>query len=105
MKSLVIIEHKNGVLHRMSREAISGAQKIGGDITALVIGENAESVSNELSNFEIEKTCSFLSSSSVSIIKKSSIIKYVPFPFTSITINRYLSPATLTGDVTSGHKF
>jgi len=56
MKSLVIIEHKNGVLHRMSREAISGAQKIGGDITALVIGENAESVSNELSNFQIEKT-------------------------------------------------
>ena len=56
MKSLVIIEHKNGVLHRMSREAISCAQKIGGDITALVIGENAESVSNELSNFEIEKT-------------------------------------------------
>ena len=56
MKSLIIIEHKNGVLHRMSREAISGAQKIGGDITALVIGENAESVSNELSNFQIEKT-------------------------------------------------
>ena len=56
MKSLVIIEHKNGVLHRMSREAISGAQKIGGDITALVIGENVESVSNELSNFQIEKT-------------------------------------------------
>ena len=56
MKSLVIIEHKNGVLHRMSREAISGAQKIGGDITALVIGENAESVSSEMSNFQIEKT-------------------------------------------------
>ena len=56
MKSLVIIEHKNGVLHRMSREAISGAQKIGGDITALVIGENAESISSELSNFKIEKT-------------------------------------------------
>ena len=56
MKSLVIIEHKNGVLHRMSREAISGAQKIGGDITALVIGENAEPVSSELSNFQIEKT-------------------------------------------------
>ena len=56
MKSLIIIEHKNGVLHRMSREAISGAQKIGGDITALVIGENAESISSELSNFQIEKT-------------------------------------------------
>jgi electron transfer flavoprotein alpha subunit len=56
MKSLIIIEHKNGVLHRMSREAISGAQKIGGDITALVIGENAELISSELSNFQIEKT-------------------------------------------------
>ena len=56
MKSLVIIEHKNGVLHRMSKEAIAGAQKIGGDITALVIGENAESISSELSNFKIEKT-------------------------------------------------
>ena len=56
MKSLIIIEHKNGVLHRMSREAISGAQKIGGDITALVIGEKAELISSELSNFQIEKT-------------------------------------------------
>ena len=56
MKSLVIIEHKNGVLHRMSREAIVGAQKIGGEISALVIGKNAESVSSELSSFEIEKT-------------------------------------------------
>ncbi|MDG1848788.1 MAG: hypothetical protein P8J35_09140, partial [Candidatus Marinimicrobia bacterium] len=56
MKSLVIIEHKNGVLHRMSREAIAGAQKIGGEISALVIGKNAESVSIELSNFQIEKT-------------------------------------------------
>ncbi|MDC3333802.1 electron transfer flavoprotein subunit alpha/FixB family protein [Candidatus Marinimicrobia bacterium] len=56
MKSLVIIEHKNGVLHRMSREAISGAQKIGGEISALVIGKNSESVASELSNFKIEKT-------------------------------------------------
>ena len=56
MKSLVIIEHKNGVLHRMSREAISGAQKIGGEISALVIGKNSESVVSELSNFQIEKT-------------------------------------------------
>jgi electron transfer flavoprotein alpha subunit len=56
MKSLVIIEHKNGVLHRMGREAISGAQKIGGEISALVIGKNVESVASELSSFEIEKT-------------------------------------------------
>ena len=56
MKSLVIIEHKNGVLHRMSREAIAGAQKFGGEISALVIGKNAESVASELSSIEIEKT-------------------------------------------------
>ena len=56
MNILVIIEHKNGVIHRMSREAIAGAQKIGGNVTALVIGENSDSVADELSNFQIEKT-------------------------------------------------
>lgn len=40
----------------MSLEAIVGAQKIGGSITALVIGDNSEPVVNELSNLEIEKT-------------------------------------------------
>ena len=56
MNILVIIEHKNGVMHRMSKEAIVGAQKIGGNITALVIGENSDSVADELSSFQIEKT-------------------------------------------------
>ena len=56
MNILVIIEHKNGVMHRMSKEAIAGAQKIGGNITALVIGENSDSVADELSSFQIEKT-------------------------------------------------
>ena len=56
MNILVIIEHKNGVMHRMSKEAIAGAQKIGGSITALVIGGNSDSVVDELSSFQIEKT-------------------------------------------------
>ena len=56
MNLLVIIEHKNGAMHRMSKEAISGAQKIGGNITALVIGENSDTVVDELSSFQIEKT-------------------------------------------------
>ena len=56
MNILVIIEHKNGLMHRMSKEAIVGAQKIGGNITALVIGENSDLVSEELSSFQIEKT-------------------------------------------------
>ena len=56
MNILVIIEHKDGKMHRMSREAIVGAQKIGGQITALVIGKDHEEVVNELLNYEIEKT-------------------------------------------------
>ena len=56
MNSLVIIEHKDSKMHRMSREAIVGAQKIGGQITALVIGKEYEEVANELLNYEIEKT-------------------------------------------------
>ena len=56
MNILVIIEHKDGKMHRMSREAIVGAQKIGGQIKALVIGKDHEEVVNELLNYEIEKT-------------------------------------------------
>ena len=56
MNILVIIEHKNGVMHRMSKEAIAGAQKIGGNIIALVIGENSDQVVDELSSFQIQKT-------------------------------------------------
>ena len=56
MNILVIIEHKDGKMHRMSRESIVGAQKIGGQITALVIGKDHGEVVNELLNYEIEKT-------------------------------------------------
>ena len=56
MNSLVIIEHKNDKIHRMSIEAIVGAQKIGGQITALVIGKEYEAVANKLLKYEIEKT-------------------------------------------------
>ena len=56
MNILIIIEHKNGKMHRMSREAIVGAQKIGGQISALIIGKDHEEIVNELLNYEIEKT-------------------------------------------------
>ena len=56
MNSLIIIEHKNGRIHRMSKEAIAGAQKLGSKITALVIGRDCEDVAKELLNFEMEKT-------------------------------------------------
>ena len=38
MDILVILEDSNGELHRMSKEAIVGAQKIGGSISALAMG-------------------------------------------------------------------
>ena len=56
MNILVIIEHKDGKMHRMSREAIVGAQKIGGQITALVIGKDHDEVVNELLNYKIGET-------------------------------------------------
>ena len=56
MNILVVIEDSRGSMHRMSKEAIAGAQKIGGDITALVIGKNAAVISDELSSVNIEKT-------------------------------------------------
>jgi len=56
MDILVVIEDSRGLMHRMSKEAIAGAQKIGGSITALVIGDNSDAISNELSSIAIDKT-------------------------------------------------
>ena len=56
MDILVVIEDSRGLMHRMSKEAIAGAQKIGGNITALVIGDNSDAISIELSSIAIEKT-------------------------------------------------
>ena len=56
MNILVVIEDNKGSLHRMSKEAIVGAQKLGGNITALVLGGNAEALAQELSSVQIEKT-------------------------------------------------
>ena len=56
MNFLVVVEDNRGSVHRMSLEAIVGAQKLGGNITALAIGENANSLAQELSSVEIDKT-------------------------------------------------
>ena len=55
MDILVVIEDNRGLVHRMSKEAIAGAQKIGGSITALVIGQNSDAISNELSSIAIDE--------------------------------------------------
>ena len=41
MDILVVLEDNNGKLHRMSKEAIVAAQKIGGSVSALAIGKNS----------------------------------------------------------------
>ena len=56
MNILVVVEDNRGFMHRMSKEAIAGAQKIGGNITALVIGANADAIADQLSSIALENT-------------------------------------------------
>ena len=53
MDILVVLEDNRGSLHRMSKEAIAGAQKMGGSISALAIGVNADAMAGELSGIDI----------------------------------------------------
>ena len=53
MEILIVLEDNHGSLHRMSKEAISGAQKMGGSVSALAIGSNAESLAAELSGTDL----------------------------------------------------
>ena len=53
MDILVVLEDNRGSLHRMSKEAITGAQKMGGSISALAIGSNADAMAGELSGVDI----------------------------------------------------
>ena len=53
MDILVVLEDNHGSLHRMSKEAIAGAQKMGGSISALTIGSNADALAAELSDVDL----------------------------------------------------
>lgn len=53
MDILVVLEDNRGSVHRMSKEAIAGAQKMGGSISALAIGANADAMAGELSGVDI----------------------------------------------------
>ena len=53
MDILVALEDNRGSLHRMSKEAIAGAQKMGGSISALAIGVNADAMAGELSGVDL----------------------------------------------------
>ena len=53
MDILVVLEDNRGSLHRMSKEAIAGAQKMNGSISALAIGSNADALAAELSGIDL----------------------------------------------------
>ena len=55
MNVLVVLENNRGKLHRLSTEAIVGAQKLGSTVSALVMGEGLENIVNELEACDLEK--------------------------------------------------
>ena len=55
MNILVVIEHSQGSIHRLSKEAIAGAQSLGNKVTALVIGEGSEETISFLKACDIER--------------------------------------------------
>ena len=55
MDNLVVLEDNRGSLHRMSKEAIAGAQTLDGTVAALAIGENAQAMANELSGVKLSE--------------------------------------------------
>ena len=94
MDILVVLEDNHGSLHRMSREAIVGAQKIGGTVSALAIGKNADSMAAELSNIDIED---------VITVKHDLISSYNADGYTEVVkqVIEYESPNTII----AGHTY
>ena len=54
MDILVVLEEAQGSLHRLSKEAIVGAQELGGTIVALAIGKHCDKIAIECSSFDLE---------------------------------------------------
>ena len=94
MDILVVLEDNHGSLHRMSKEAIVGAQKLGGTVSALAIGKNADSMAGELSNIDIED---------VITVKHDLISSYNADGYTEVVkqVIEYESPNTIL-KITSG---
>ena len=53
MDILVVLEENHGSLHRLSKEAIAGAQELGGEVVVLAIGQHANEIADELSSFDL----------------------------------------------------
>ena len=55
MEILVLVEDSHGVVHRLSKEAISGAQAISNDVSVLVIGENSKKIATDLTSLHLSE--------------------------------------------------
>ena len=53
MDILIVLEENHGSLHRLSKEAIAGAQELGGEVIALAIGQHANEIADALSSFDL----------------------------------------------------
>ena len=75
MKTLVILESNRGTLHRLSKEAIVAAQNLGGEVSALAIGKDADIIASELENVQLKE---------VLIVKNKFVESYSADGFTEI---------------------
>lgn len=55
MNTLVVLESSRGVLHRLSKEAIVAAQGMGGKVSAIILGKDADTVISGLANIKLEE--------------------------------------------------
>jgi len=55
MDILVVLENNQGSLHRLSKEAIVAAQKLGKSVTALVMGSDSDKIVGHLTGYDLEK--------------------------------------------------
>jgi len=56
MKTLVLIEQRDGKLREASLEAITAAKKLSSDLEAVIIGSGVAGIASELANYGIKKT-------------------------------------------------
>ena len=54
MDILVVLEEAQGSLHRLSKEAIVGAQELDGTVAALAIGKHCDQIASECSSYDLE---------------------------------------------------
>lgn len=56
-KIWIVVQHRDGKLHRMSREAVAAGQRlatlVGGEAEAVVLGSGIDSVALELAGYEL----------------------------------------------------